>query len=59
MFLKEIMTLKQELSQREVEYIRKHTLTPEQLKQLVRDKLERAERMRMHSKIQERKQIYT
>jgi hypothetical protein len=53
------MTLKQELSQREIEYIRKHTLTPEQLKQLVRDKLERAERMRMHSKIQERKQIYT
>jgi hypothetical protein len=26
---------------------------------LVRDKLERAERMRMHSTIQERKQIYT
>jgi len=53
------MTDKKDMSLREIEYLRKHTLTPEQRHELIRDKLERAERMRLRPKIQERKQIYT
>jgi len=53
------MSVNKDMSLREVEYLRKHTLTPEQRHELIRDKLERAERMRLRPKIQERKQIYT
>ena len=49
---------KKELDQ-QLEYLRRHTLTPEQRQELIRDKLERAERMRLQPKVQERKQIYT
>jgi hypothetical protein len=50
---------KRKLSPREQAYVREHTLTKEQLHELIRAKLERAERMRMQPRIQERKQIYT
>ena len=39
--------------------MRQHTLTKQELRQLIQDKLERAERMRVKQPIQERKQIYT
>ena len=53
------MTDTKQLNLKEVEYMRKYTLTPDQRNELIRAKLERAERMRSHAKIQERKQIYT
>ena len=53
------MNRKEKLSPREQAYAREHTLNKEQLHELIRAKLERAERMRMQPRIQERKQIYT
>jgi hypothetical protein len=50
---------KEKLSPREQAYVHEHTLTKEQLHELIRAKLERAERMRMQPRIEERKQIYT
>ena len=50
---------KRKLSPREQAYVREHTLTKEQVHELIRTKLERAERMRLRPKIEERKQIYT
>lgn len=44
---------------KDLEYTRQHTLTDQDLRKLIRDKLERAERMRLIEPIQERKQIYT
>ena len=53
------MNRKEKLSPREQAYTREYTLTKDQLHELIRAKLERAERMRMQPRIQERKQIYT
>ena len=60
MFLRNKMTnRKEQRTTRELTYVHEHTLTKEQLHKLIREKLERAERMRMRPKIEERKQIYT
>ena len=44
---------------RQVKWITEHTLTNHQLHRIIREKTERAERLRSQSQIQERKEIYT
>jgi hypothetical protein len=43
---------------REVKFTTEHTLSEDQLKRLIRDKMERAERFRLNPKVQEERTLH-
>ena len=54
------MTVKKTVKQHfaSVKWLTQHTMSEEQLRQLVRDKMERAERMQLRAKAQEERKLY-